>query len=136
MSRVRSDVLAAASGALLLAAGIGVGALGAHLLKLRLGPEHYATLLTAVHYQQVDALGLLALGAWLHADKGGDEPRALRIAVCFVLAGTLLFSGSLYGLLAGAPRFTGVLTPLGGGALIVGWVAAAWALWRRRDGRA
>lgn len=135
MSRVRGDVLAAASGALLLATGIGVGALGAHLLKPALGPEHFATLQTAVHYQQIDALGLLALGAWLHAGQAGNEPRALRTAVWFVIAGTLLFSGSLYGLLAGAPRLTGVLTPLGGSALIIGWCTAAWSLWRQRDAR-
>jgi uncharacterized membrane protein YgdD (TMEM256/DUF423 family) len=144
MSRVRSDVLAAVSGALLLAVGIGVGALGAHVLKVRLGPEHYATLQTAVQYQLVDALGLLALGAWLRAgvaartrrgeagsDTTGDA--ALRLPVWLVIIGTVLFSGSLYGLLAGAPRFTGVLTPLGGSSLILGWALAARAFWRGRN---
>lgn len=143
MNRLHSDGLAAASGALLLAIGIGVGALGAHLLKARLGPEHYATLQTAVHYQQVGALGLLALGAWLRAgvaartrrgepgsDTAGDA--ALRLPVWLVIVGTVLFSGSLYGLLAGAPRFTGVLTPLGGVAMIAGWLLAARAFWRAR----
>jgi uncharacterized membrane protein YgdD (TMEM256/DUF423 family) len=140
MSRVRSDVLAATAGALLLALGIGVGALGAHVLKVRLGPEHYATLQTAVQYQLVDALGLLALGAWLHAGAvaraggaaAGDDS-ALRLPVWLVIAGTLLFSGSLYGLLAGAPRFTGVLTPLGGVAMIAGWLFAVRAFWRSRS---
>jgi uncharacterized membrane protein YgdD (TMEM256/DUF423 family) len=143
MSRMRSDVLAATSGALLLALGIGVGAMGAHVLKVRLGPEHYATLQTAVQYQQVDALGLLALGAWLRAgiaartrrgESGSDTSAddALRIPVWLVIAGAVLFSGSLYGLIAGAPRVTGVLTPFGGLAMIAGWLLAARAIWRAR----
>jgi uncharacterized membrane protein YgdD (TMEM256/DUF423 family) len=129
LSRLRSDVLAAAAGAKLLAVGIAVGALGTHYLKQRLGPEHYATLQTAIQYQLVNALGLLALGAWL---RGGEPRRGLR-AVWLLIVGTALFSGSLYALLAGAPRWVGVLTPMGGIALIVGWCLVVCVIWQHRS---
>jgi uncharacterized membrane protein YgdD (TMEM256/DUF423 family) len=89
-----------------------------------------------VHYQQVDALGLLALGAWLRASAQSRDAHVddgLRPAVWLVIAGAVLFSGSLYGLLAGAPRYTGVLTPLGGVAMIAGWLLAVRAFWRSRS---
>lgn len=103
-----------------------VGAFGAHALHDRLAPDRYAVLQTAVLYQFIHALGLLALGALAARHSG----RALRVAADLLLAGVLLFSGSLYLLLCGAPRFIGVLTPLGGVCLIAGWCVAAVALWR------
>jgi uncharacterized membrane protein YgdD (TMEM256/DUF423 family) len=54
--------------------------------------------------------------------------RTLRAAAWLLFAGVLLFCGSLYLLLAGAPRMIGVLTPIGGLALIAGWSIAAIAL--------
>jgi uncharacterized membrane protein YgdD (TMEM256/DUF423 family) len=111
----------------LLACGTLVGAFGAHVLKERLGVDRMAILHTAVLYQFVHALGLMLLGVLAIRHAG----RALRIAINLVLAGVLLFSGSLYLLLAGAPRVLGVLTPLGGTCLIAGWCVAAVALWRR-----
>jgi uncharacterized membrane protein YgdD (TMEM256/DUF423 family) len=74
-----------------------------------------------VHYQFFHALGLLSLSVLLD-----PRPRPLlRAGAWLLLAGVVLFSGSLYLLLAGAPRWLGVLTPLGGVALIVGWCLAA-----------
>ena len=122
----RSPRRALVAGAGLLALGTAIGALGAHLLKGRLEPERYAILQTAVLYQFVNALGLLALGIL----QARGPQRALRVAADLILAGILLFSGSLFGLLAGAPRALGVLTPLGGLALISGWCVAAIALSR------
>jgi len=117
------------AGAILLALGTAIGALGAHLLKERLGPDRYAILQTAVLYQFVHALGLLALGiVELRVPR-----RGLRLAADLVLAGVLLFCGSLYALLGGAPRALGMLTPLGGLAMISGWCVAAIALVRARD---
>ena len=54
--------------------------------------------------------------------------RALGAAGWLLLSGVLLFCGSLYLLLAGAPRLLGALTPLGGLALIAGWCTVAIAL--------
>ncbi len=110
--------------ALLLALATLIGALGAHVLKQRLGADRYEVLQTALHYQFFHALGLLALGVLL--DR--LPRRALRAAGWLLFAGVLLFSGSLYLILAGAPRLIGVLTPLGGLALIAGWCTAALAL--------
>jgi uncharacterized membrane protein YgdD (TMEM256/DUF423 family) len=107
--------------ALLLALATLTGALGAHALKGRLSADHYEVLQTAVQYQFFHALGLLGLGLLL--DR--NPRRALQIAGWLVFGGVLLFSGSLYLLLAGAPRVIGVLTPLGGLALIGGWCCAA-----------
>jgi len=122
-------------GALLVAAGIAVGALGAHLLKGRLPVDRYAVLETAVLYQLVSALGLLYVGLALEHAVQPATRRLLRHGGRLLLAGTLLFAGSLYLLLAGAPRWLGPLTPLGGLALIAGWllVAVAQARSARRD---
>ncbi|MFI4869720.1 MAG: DUF423 domain-containing protein [Steroidobacterales bacterium] len=110
--------------ALLLALATLIGALGAHALRQRLSADHYEVLQTAVHYQFFHALGLLALGVLL--DR--LPRRALRAAGWLLFAGVLLFSGSLYLILAGAPRLIGVLTPVGGLALIIGWCMAVIAL--------
>jgi uncharacterized membrane protein YgdD (TMEM256/DUF423 family) len=114
--------------ALLLALATLIGALGAHALKPRLLPESYEVLQTALHYQFFHALGLMAIG--LLYDR--LPLPALRLAGWLVLSGALLFSGSLYLLLAGAPRVIGVLTPLGGLSLIAGWCTVALALRAKR----
>jgi uncharacterized membrane protein YgdD (TMEM256/DUF423 family) len=110
--------------AVLLALATLIGALGAHALKGRLSAERYEVLQTAVHYQFFHALGLLAVGVLFER----LPRRALRVGGWLLLAGVLLFCGSLYGLLAGAPRLIGVLTPMGGLALIAGWCAVAFGL--------
>jgi uncharacterized membrane protein YgdD (TMEM256/DUF423 family) len=120
---------ALASGAALMAVGTAVGALGAHALRGVLSPERFAVLQTAVLYQFINALGLLALGLLLARNAN----RVLRVAADMVLGGVLLFSGSLYALLCGAPRLLGLLTPLGGMLLISGWCLAAVALLRARQ---
>jgi len=115
--------------ALLLALATLIGALSAHALKPSLTVDRYEVLQTAVHYQFFHALGLLGLG--LLCDRNPSP--LLHWAGWLVFAGTVLFSGSLYLLLAGAPRPLGVLTPLGGVALIGGWCVAALALLRARE---
>ena len=111
-------------GALLLALATILGALGTHVLRPRLTPDHYEALQTALHYQSVHSLGLLGLG--LLFDR--VPANTLRIAGWLLFAGIVLFSGSLYLILAGAPRIVGVLTPIGGLALISAWCLAALAL--------
>ena len=116
------------SGAALMAVATAVGALGTHALRSLLPPERFAVLQTAVLYQFINALGLLVLGVLLARNTN----RVLRVAADMLLAGVLLFSGSLYALLCGAPRLLGLLTPLGGMLLISGWCLAAVALLRAR----
>lgn len=118
-----------ATASILLAVATCIGALAAHALKGRLGADQAAILQTAVHYQFIHALGLFGIG--LLADR---LPRpAIRAAGWLVLAGVVLFSGSLYALLAGVPRWLGILTPLGGLSLIGGWCVCAIGLLRARD---
>jgi uncharacterized membrane protein YgdD (TMEM256/DUF423 family) len=115
--------------ALLLAMATGIGALGAHALKGRLGADQLAVLQTAVQYQFFHSLGLLGIGLLVERLPG----RALVLSGWMVLAGVVLFCGSLYALLAGAPRWFGVLTPLGGLSLIAGWCLCALGLLRQSD---
>ena len=114
--------------ALLLALATLMGALAAHVFKPRLSVEGYDVLQTAVHYQFFHALGLMAIG--ILSDR--VPSRLLSLAAWLVFFGVLGFSGSLYLLVAGAPRAVGILTPLGGLALIAGWCACVLALSSRK----
>jgi uncharacterized membrane protein YgdD (TMEM256/DUF423 family) len=113
-------------GALLMALSTVIGAITTHRLKEVLSAGDYGVLQTAVLYQFLHALGLLCLGIILQ--RRAD--RLLGLASDLLLAGVLLFSGSLYLLLCGAPRGFGALTPVGGLCLIVGWCLAAAAMLR------
>ena len=114
--------LAIVIAALLMAAAVGCGAFGAHALKARLPPEQLAVWQTAVNYHAWHALGVLAVGLlMLHV----PDAAALRYAAALLVAGIVLFSGSLYGLALGAPSLLGFVTPFGGAAFIAGWVTVA-----------
>ncbi len=111
-------ILAAAG--LLLAAATVLGALGAHALSARLPPDRLRVFDTAVRYHFYHALGLLAIGLAARADSA-----LVRWAAALIIAGIVLFSGSLYALSFGAPRGIGVVTPVGGVLLITAWVLFA-----------
>ncbi len=117
-------VLAAAG--VLLALATVAGALGAHTLRNRWGAEWLEVYDTAVRYQFYHSLGLLGIGLALRTLNVG----ALRVAAMLVLLGIILFCGSLYGLTLGVPRVMGAVTPLGGVALIAGWLLFAYGVWR------
>ena len=104
--------------ALLGATGVIAGAFGAHGLRARLGPDALASWETAVRYQLLHAVALLALA--LHARATGQ---AVALPAGLWTAGVVLFSGSIYALVLGGPRLLGPVTPLGGLALAAGWVA-------------
>jgi len=111
---------------LLLALATAFGAFGAHALKAQLSPDRLQVYETAVRYHFFHALGLLGIGLTLRfADVG-----PVRWAAVLVLVGIVLFSGSLYALTFGAPRPFGIVTPLGGLALIAGWISFAIGAWR------
>jgi uncharacterized membrane protein YgdD (TMEM256/DUF423 family) len=114
--------LGSTSGALAVAAG----AFGAHALRGRLEPRALEIYEVAARYQAYHALALLAV-AVAAARWPGTAPMAS--GWCFV-AGTLIFSGSLYALSLGAPRWLGAVTPIGGLAFIAGWIALALTAWR------
>jgi uncharacterized membrane protein YgdD (TMEM256/DUF423 family) len=115
-----------ALGALLAGLGVALGAFGAHALKARLAPDMLAVWETGVRYQIVHALALLAV-AWALARWPGG---AVQASGWLFVAGTLLFSGSLYALALTGVRGLGAVTPLGGAAWIVAWGCLAWGAWR------
>jgi uncharacterized membrane protein YgdD (TMEM256/DUF423 family) len=115
---------------LLLALATVFGAFGAHVLKERLSPDQLQIYETAVRYHFFHALGLLGIGLTLRFVNAAP----VRWAALLVLLGILLFSGSLYAITFGAPRLVGVVTPpVGGLALIAGWVCFAAGVWRRGE---
>jgi uncharacterized membrane protein YgdD (TMEM256/DUF423 family) len=111
------------------AAGVALGAFGAHGLRARISEDSLGVWQTAVNYHLVHALGLLAVALWLRYAAALHTPlqAPLTLAGWSFVVGVLLFSGSLYLLALGGPRVLGPITPLGGVAFIVGWLALAWA---------
>ncbi|MGC1548246.1 MAG: DUF423 domain-containing protein [Rhodanobacter sp.] len=105
------------------------GAFGAHALHDMLGVQGRELWHTAVEYHFWHALAL-TLAVWV-----GGGSRAGRFAVAAFATGIVLFSGSLYALALGAPRWTGIITPFGGLAFIGGWIALGLAM-HRREGSA
>lgn len=122
-----------------LSAGIAVaaGAFGAHALRARIEPRLLEVFETGARYQMYHALALLAV-AWLLdrvADPQRTDPRAVRaatIAGWAFIAGTVLFSGSLYAMAFTGIRVLGAITPLGGIAFLTGWASLALAASRAR----
>lgn len=109
------------AGALAGAAAVALGAFGAHALRGVLDVVALTTWHTAVDYQFWHALALVATGLLLQR----RDDRALDGAACAFALGIVLFCVSLYALALGAPRWVGAITPLGGAAFIVGWLALA-----------
>jgi len=109
--------IAAASGTLAVVAG----AFGAHGLKARLTVDQLAAWATASQYHLLHSVVLLALA--LYALQSG---RPVKLQASLVLAGTVLFSGSIYLLLLTGQRWLGPVTPIGGMLLIAGWISLAW----------
>ena len=120
------DRLFLALGALSAAIAVAAGAFGAHALKTRLPPDLLAVFETGVRYHMFHALGLLAV-AWA---AGRFPGAAVAWAGWLMVAGTVLFSGSLYALALTGVRALGAVTPLGGLAFIAGWALLAWAALR------
>ena len=114
------------------ASAVALGAFGAHALRNLLDESSLAVWRTAVDYQCWHALALLALGVFARVHAA----RSLCVAAIAFALGIVLFCGSLYALALGAPRMAGVITPFGGVALIVGWVALGVQAWRELDGDA
>lgn len=100
---------------------VAAGAFAAHGLKERLSPENLQVFETAARYQMYHALALLAV-AWLASTA---PSRAATVAGWGFVAGTILFSGSLYALVLTGTRWLGAITPIGGVAFLIGWVAMA-----------
>jgi uncharacterized membrane protein YgdD (TMEM256/DUF423 family) len=110
-------------GAVSAGVAVALGAFAAHGLRSRISPEALATFETGARYHMYHALALLAV-AWAATRWPGA---AVSAAGWLFVAGTVLFSGSLYLLAVTGVRALGAITPLGGLAFILGWLALAWA---------
>ncbi|MGH7741110.1 MAG: DUF423 domain-containing protein [Candidatus Eiseniibacteriota bacterium] len=113
----------AAAGALLAFAGVLVGAMGAHALRTRLDADHLSIFETAVRYHMWHAIALVAIGM-----SPAARSREMIAPASLLIAGIALFSGSLYVLALGGPRWAGMITPLGGLSFMAGWLTLALAV--------
>ena len=114
-------------GALSAALAVALGAFGAHTLRNRAEAELLTTFETAVRYHMYHALALFAVA---FAASQWPQSGLPTIAGWLFVAGTILFSGSLYLLTITGVRWLGAITPIGGLALIAGWVLLALVAWR------
>lgn len=110
-----------AAGATCCAVSVIAGAFGAHGLKNHLGPDELALWETSARYLMYGGLGIVLVGllGLQNASRGIDW------AAGFLFAGSLVFSGTVAFLALGGPRWLGAITPLGGLAMIIGFVTFA-----------
>lgn len=106
---------------------VALGAFGAHGLKSRLSAEMLAVFETGARYQMYNSLALLAVGLLVLLLP---EVKTLGTAGWLLIAGTVIFSGSLYALSLSSVKVWGAVTPLGGLFLLAGWLTLAWSVWK------
>ncbi|PYO98745.1 MAG: DUF423 domain-containing protein [Gemmatimonadetes bacterium] len=116
----------AALGAVSAFVAVAAGAFGAHALRALLPPDQLAAFETGARYQMYHALALL-LVAW--AVTRWPVP-AVRLAGWLFVAGTIVFSGSLYALGLTGVRALGAVTPVGGLCFLAGWASLTRGIWR------
>jgi len=114
-----------ATGALLAVFAVTFGAFGAHALKSRLDAEALGWWQTAVQYLLPHAIAVVAVGL------SGRE--TLRSPAWLLAGGSALFAATLFAMALGAPRWFGAVTPLGGLAMIAGWLLLAFRAARHRE---
>jgi uncharacterized membrane protein YgdD (TMEM256/DUF423 family) len=122
-----SRLLLCIAGLLLLDGTIG-GAVASHVLT-NLDEASRRSFDTAVEFELLHALGLI--GVVLVAERVGASAW-LRVAAWLLVAGVVVFSGSIAVVAFGAPRGVLALAPYGGVALMAAWLAFAIGVWTRR----
>ena len=117
------------AGSLLMLVAVGAGAFGAHALSsyFERYPNYEGIYDTAVRYHMFHALALFVVA---FAMTRYDAPGLLAAAGWLFIGGLLLFSGSLYLMVATRISWLGAITPLGGVAFIAGWASLFLAAWR------
>ena len=109
---------------ILAALSVAGGAFGAHALKGKLTESALSSFETGVRYQMYHALALFMVAFLI--SQYPEAKGLVTVGWCFIV-GTILFSGSIYGLSLGGVKALGPVTPLGGVAFIVGWSLLAWS---------
>ena len=102
---------------------VSIGAFAAHMLRDRISPELLNTFQTGVQYHMYHALGLFGIGLLM---LNFPTSNLLRISAYLMMAGIVLFSGSLYLLSITGTRWLGAITPLGGLCFLSAWVLIVW----------
>lgn len=117
------------AGSLFAFLAVAAGAFGAHGLKewFRSAPDLQPVYQTAVQYQMYHAIGILIAALMVRS----GAPEARWAGYCF-MAGILLFSGSLYAIALGQPKWLGMVTPFGGVVFLIGWIMLGAAGWKLR----
>jgi uncharacterized membrane protein YgdD (TMEM256/DUF423 family) len=114
------------AGSLNAALAVILGAFGAHGLKTQLDTRAMEIFQTAVDYHFIHALGLLIIGTL----TAQIETRGIKISAGLLIAGIIIFCGSLYLLSVTGLRWLGAITPIGGLILIIGWIVLTITLLR------
>jgi uncharacterized membrane protein YgdD (TMEM256/DUF423 family) len=128
-SRISRWVLVAGAGFAMLA--VMIGAFAAHGLKQVLDAYSLGLIETAVRYQMYHAIALLIVSVISAVPL--ISPRWLKLAAITFILGIVLFSGSLYLLALSGIKWLGAVTPLGGIAFILGWLALIIAALKKPD---
>lgn len=119
-----------ATGAFCAALAVIFGAFGAHGIEARLEPRMLSVYQTAVEYHTYHALGIILIGLIITTRSNSI---LTRWAAAIMLAGIILFSGSLYLLSFSGMRWLGAITPFGGLAFIIAWLLVGIAWWRESE---
>jgi uncharacterized membrane protein YgdD (TMEM256/DUF423 family) len=117
-------------GALGLGLAVMLGAFGAHALRSRFDAYANGIWEKAVFYHFIHVLGLLIVPVL--ARTGAISPEGANRVCWLLVAGVLIFSGSLYALALSGVRALGAVTPIGGTAFIAAWLLLAWELFRTK----
>ncbi len=121
------------SGIVLIVTAIILGAFGAHALKDILSTKSLNSFEVGVRYQMYHGIAFLILG--LNAKSFNFD---LRTVFRLILAGVVLFSGSIYGLAMQEPlhvsmKFFGPITPIGGVLMIAGWLFLLFRIIKQKE---
>ncbi len=119
-------------GAVLVLLAVMAGAFGAHALRGMVTERSLEVFQTGVQYQMIHGLGLILIAILGALDV---SRRLLMLAAGFLVAGVVMFSGSLYLLVLMELHWVGPVTPLGGLCFMVGWVLVVIAGLQRGNGQ-
>ena len=109
----------------MMALSVSFGAFGAHALKTILNEYMLEVYKTGVQYQFYNTLGLFA-ATFIYSLK--PDSKKIYISLWLILFGMSIFSFSLYALTLLSMPILGVITPIGGSLLIIGWLTLTYGI--------